>query len=71
MERKLRVQYEGAICHVTFRGNARRGIFVDDRDRDLEITKEGDTVVVSFSYTREIHLVGPAFLLLKYTGRSK
>lgn len=39
--------------------------------RDLEITKEGDTVVVSFSYTREIHLVGPAFLLLKYSGRSK
>lgn len=39
--------------------------------RDLNITKEGDKVVVSFAYTREIHLAGPAFLVLKYTGRSR
>ena len=32
MARKLRIQYEGSICHVTFRGNARRAIFVRDRD---------------------------------------
>ena len=38
---------------------------------DLDITKEGDKVVVSFNYEREIHLVGPAFLTLKYEGRSK
>lgn len=38
---------------------------------DLEITKEGDRVVVSFAYQREIHLAGPAWLTLKYTGRSK
>lgn len=39
--------------------------------KDLDITKEGDKVVVGFSYEREIHLVGPAFLTLKYEGRSK
>ena len=39
--------------------------------RDLEVTKDGDKVVVSFAYQREIHLTGPAFLTLKYTGRSK
>lgn len=39
--------------------------------KDLEVTKEGDKVVVKFSYQREIHLVGPAFLTLKYAGRSK
>lgn len=39
--------------------------------RDLEVTKEGDKTVVSFAYTREIHLVGPAFILLKYDGKSK
>jgi hypothetical protein len=39
--------------------------------KDIEVTKEGDKVVASFSYQREIHLVGPAFLTLKYTGRSK
>ena len=39
--------------------------------KDLEVSKEGDKVVVSFAYQREIHLTGPAFLTLKYTGRSK
>lgn len=41
------------------------------RGKDLDITKEGDKVVVSFAYNREIHLAGPAYLLLKYQGRSK
>ena len=27
--------------------------------RDIEISKEGDRIVVSFAYQREIHLVGP------------
>lgn len=48
---------------------------VDDfksvKGKDLEISKDGDRVVVSFAYNREIHLFGPAFLLLKYTGHSK
>jgi hypothetical protein len=39
--------------------------------KDLEITKDGDKVVVAFAYNREIHMFGPAFLLLKYQGRSK
>ena len=39
--------------------------------RDIEVTKEGDKTVVSFAYNKEIHLGGPAYLLLKYTGRSK
>lgn len=38
--------------------------------KDLEITKENDKVVVSFAYEREIHLTGPAFLTLKYSGKS-
>ncbi len=39
--------------------------------RDLEVTKVGEKIVVSFAYPREIHLVGPAFLLMKYAGSSK
>ncbi len=39
--------------------------------KDLEISKEADQVVVAFSYQREIHLTGPAWLVLKYAGRSK
>ncbi|MCY7305002.1 MAG: DUF4845 domain-containing protein [Rhodoferax sp.] len=41
------------------------------KGKDLEITKEGDKVVVSFAYQRQIHLAGPAYLTLKYVGRSK
>jgi hypothetical protein len=39
--------------------------------KDLEVSKEGDKVVVAFAYQREIHLAGPAYLTLKYAGRSK
>jgi hypothetical protein len=39
--------------------------------KDLDISKNGDKVVVKFAYNREIHMFGPAFLLLKYTGQSK
>ena len=36
---------------------------------DLEITKGNDgNPVVSFAYDRELHLVGPAFLVMKYEG---
>ena len=36
MARKLRVQYPGAIYHVTNRGDRREAIFVDDKDRGCE-----------------------------------
>ena len=37
--------------------------------KDLEVSKSGENMVVSFAYQREIHLFGPAFLTLKYTGQ--
>lgn len=39
--------------------------------KDLTVGKEGDRVVVSFAYAREIPLVGPAHLVMKYEGRSR
>jgi len=39
--------------------------------KDLDISKVGEKVVVSFAYQKEIHMAGPAFLLLKYAGTSK
>ena len=39
--------------------------------RDLTIAKEGDKVVVSFAYNREIHVAGPVFMVIKYAGRSR
>jgi beta-lactam-binding protein with PASTA domain len=41
------------------------------KGKDLEISKEGDKVIVKFAYNKEIHLAGPAFLLIKYVGSSK
>ncbi len=39
--------------------------------KDLDVTKVNDKVVVSFAYQREIHLGGPAYLTLKYDGKSR
>ena len=39
--------------------------------RDLEISKQNDRVIVEYAYEREIHLVGPAWLVMRYSGRSK
>lgn len=39
--------------------------------KDLDVTKEGDKTVVGFAYNKEVHIGGPAYLLLKYTGKSK
>jgi Domain of unknown function (DUF4845) len=36
--------------------------------KDLDISKVGDKVVVAFAYNKEIHLGGPAYLLIKYAS---
>ncbi len=35
MARPLRAEFDGAICDVTSRGNAREDIFHDDGDRQV------------------------------------
>ncbi len=35
MSRSLRIQFPGAIYHVTVRGNERKMIYADDADRRL------------------------------------
>lgn len=39
--------------------------------KDLEITKQNDKLIVAFAYDKEIELMGPVYLLLKYEGQSK
>ncbi len=39
--------------------------------KDLNITKENDKVVIGFAYEKEVKLISPVFLLIKYEGRSK
>ena len=38
--------------------------------KDLEVTKQNDRIVVSYSYEREIHLAGPAHLVYRFQGSS-
>lgn len=44
MARKLRIQHEGAIYHVTFQGNARQAIFADDRERERQTRRVDESV---------------------------
>jgi hypothetical protein len=39
--------------------------------KDLVVTKENDKVVIRFAYDKEIELMSPVFVLIKYEGRSK
>lgn len=39
--------------------------------KDLEVTKENEKLVIRFAYDKEIPIVEPVYLLLKYKGRSK
>lgn len=38
--------------------------------KDLDITKENDRIVIRFAYDKQIELVEPVYLLIKYEGRS-
>jgi Domain of unknown function (DUF4845) len=39
--------------------------------KDLDITKENDRIVIRFAYSKELELIAPVYLLIKYEGRSK
>jgi len=41
------------------------------RAKDLDITKEGDKIVIKFAYDKEIPVVEPIYILIKFEGRSK
>jgi hypothetical protein len=39
--------------------------------KDLDVAKNNGRTTVSFAYSKEIHISGPAYLLLKYNGQTK
>lgn len=39
--------------------------------KDLEVVNDGGRMVVRFAYQKEVHLAGPAYLVMKYSGQSK
>ena len=60
-----------AEVRSNFDKNAATGYFTAITGKDLTIVKESDKFIASFDYTKEIHMAGPAYLLLKYSGSSK
>jgi hypothetical protein len=58
MARPLRIEYPGAVYHVTSRGNAQNKIFSDDQDRETFLTTLG-SVVKRYNY----HCWGQVFTL--------
>ncbi|MDA8215408.1 MAG: transposase [Nitrospiraceae bacterium] len=42
MGRPLRIEYPGALYHITSRGNERKDIFLDDEDRYEFLSVLGD-----------------------------
>jgi len=44
MARPLRIEYEGAVYHVTSRGNAQADIYLSDDDREMFLDVLGDVV---------------------------
>ena len=56
MARPLRVIYEGAVYHVTIRGNERKSIFRDDDDRNRFVLK-----LAECAQCYDVHL-NPAFV---------
>ena len=69
-----RAAAEDAASIAEVRNNLDKNAAVDDinsiHSKDLEITKENGKVVIRFAYQREIHLTGPVWLTMKYTGQS-
>ncbi len=54
MARPLRIQYPGAVYHITCRGNARADIYKDNKDRKafLELLRESQKIysIIIYSY---------------------
>ncbi|WP_119966761.1 DUF4845 domain-containing protein [Simplicispira lacusdiani] len=52
-----------------------RAAAIDDiasiKGKDLDVTKRGDKIVVSFKYSREIALAGPAYLVYRFEDSTK
>lgn len=57
------------------RGNFDRSAAIDTinsiQGKDLEVSKRGDNkIIVSFKYSREIALAGPAYLVYRFEGQT-
>jgi len=47
------------------------GVDAIKSSRDLDITKENEKIVIRFAYDKEIELIDPVYLVIKFEGHSK
>lgn len=56
------------------RGSFDRSASIDTinsiQGKDLEVSKRGDKIIVSYKYSREIPLAGPAYLVYRFEGQT-
>ena len=57
MTRPLRIEFKGAVYHITSRGNARQGIFLDEKDF-------ADFLSVLCSVVKKYHFILHAYCLM-------
>ena len=70
MARQLRVQYEGAIYHVTVRSNSGGRLYADDRDRDYWRYRLGESVALHGVRLYVYCMMGNHFHLLVETPQA-
>lgn len=64
----------GSVAEVRAAFDQRRSVeygVTSVAGRDLEVTKENEQIVISFAYDKEVELMDPLYLLLKFKGQSK
>jgi REP element-mobilizing transposase RayT len=69
MARPLRLEYPGALYHVTSRGNAKADIYLDDADRRIFLRLLGTTVTRQHWLLHAFCLMGNHYHLLLETPR--
>ena len=70
MQHAVETGQSPAEVRTAFERSRTVGYFDAVTGADLIITRANDRLLVEFAYQEEIHLFGPAYLLLKYRGRS-
>lgn len=67
MARPLRLEYPGALYHITSRGNAKNDIYIDDSDRHIFLRTLGTTVTRQHWVLHAFCLMGNHYHLLVET----
>jgi hypothetical protein len=70
-----KIAAEGLTTVPEIRGSFQRQMDVEYAittigPKDLSITKENEKIVISFAYDKEVEILKPVYLLIKFEGRS-